>query len=406
MGQIVNQAQISVDDLVPYANNAKRHTEAQVKQIADSIAEFGFLNPVLIDKDRNIIAGHGRVMAAKNLGITSVPCVYVEGLSEAQRRAYILADNRLTELGEWDMSLVAQELEGLEEFGFNTALTGFVISEGGSYDWFRDHERNDTSRQEGNDEYNEFLDKFEEPKTTDDCYTPDKVYDAVVEWIENEYGVKRVDFVRPFYPGGDFERFEYPKNCIVVDNPPFSILSEILKFYDRKKIKFFLFAPALTLFSSSSSACAIGAGAQVVYENGASVSTSFLTNLEDIRFRTAPTLTKAVNDAVEEILKEQRRELPKNDYPDTVITSPKLSYFSKYGVDFRVSREESAHIRALDEQKESGKGIFGSGYLISEKAAAEKAAAEKAAAEKAAALKWKLSEREQAIVDSLQPKGV
>jgi hypothetical protein len=273
-------------------------------------------------------------------------------------------------------------------------------------DWFSNRERNDDSRQEGNDEYNEFLDKFEQPKTTDDCYTPDKVYDAVVGWVENEYGVDRKDFVRPFYPGGDYEHYKYPKDCIVVDNPPFSILSQILNFYKDNGIKFFLFAPALTLFSSSSSACAVGAGGQVVYENKANVSTSFLTNLEDDRFRTAPTLYKAINDAMNEILAETARELPKNDYPDTVVTSTKLSYFSKYGVDFRVSRKESEQIRQLDAQKEKNKGIFGSGYLISEKAAAEKAAAEKAAAEKAAAEKaaaekWELSDREWEIVHRL-----
>ena len=393
MGKIADVQEVTLEKLVPYVNNAKIHSEEQVAMIASSIREFGFLSPVLIDRDYNIIAGHGRVMAAKKLEMESVPCVFVEGLTKAQRKAYILADNRLSDLGTWDMEIAAGEFEELRELNFDLSLTGFSFPDlGDTGDWFADRERNDTSRQEGNEEYNEFLDKFEQAKTTDDCYTPDLVYEAVADWVANEYGVDRKNFIRPFYPGGDYQAEKYKKTDIVVDNPPFSILSEILKFYTEKGVRFFLFAPALTLFSSSSSACAIGAGAQIVYENNANVSTSFLTNLEmEYRFRTAPTLYKAVQDAIETIRAENQRELAKNDFPDYVITSTKLSYFSKYGIDFKVKRENTEHIRQLDAQKEKGTAIFGSGYLISEKAAAEKAAA----------TVWQLSDREKQIVKSL-----
>ena len=125
MGKIDNIESIEIERLIPYVNNAKKHTDEQVTKIAASIREFGFLNPVLIDKNLNIIAGHGRVMAAKKLGLQTVPCAFIEGLSEAQRKAYILADNRLGELAEWDMELVNLELEGLDELGFDTDLTGF-----------------------------------------------------------------------------------------------------------------------------------------------------------------------------------------------------------------------------------------------------------------------------------------
>ena len=125
MGKIENVNEVEVSALIPYINNAKKHSDEQVDKIAASIREFGFLNPVLIDKNLNIIAGHGRVMAAKKLGLQTVPCAFIEGLSEAQRKAYILADNRLGELAEWDMELVNLELEGLEELGFDTDLTGF-----------------------------------------------------------------------------------------------------------------------------------------------------------------------------------------------------------------------------------------------------------------------------------------
>ena len=129
MGSIEKIADVDVRKLIPYAKNAKIHGKKQLEKLKKSIEEFGFLTPCLIDKDFNIIAGHGRVMAAKELNIKKVPCVFVEGLSEEQRRAYILADNRLGELGEWDMDLVAQELNALSEGGFDIDLTGFSIDD-------------------------------------------------------------------------------------------------------------------------------------------------------------------------------------------------------------------------------------------------------------------------------------
>lgn len=129
MGSIEKIENVEVQKLVPYANNAKIHGKKQLEKLKDSISEFGFLTPCLIDQDYNIIAGHGRVLAAKELKIKKIPCVFVEGLSEQQRRAYILADNRLGELGEWDMELVAQELNALTDEGFNIDLTGFSIDD-------------------------------------------------------------------------------------------------------------------------------------------------------------------------------------------------------------------------------------------------------------------------------------
>lgn len=120
---------IPVADLIPYERNAKRHPEEQLDKLKQSIEEFGFVSPCLVDKDNNIIAGHGRVEAAKALGIESIPCVYIEGLTEEQRRAYILADNRLTELGGWDETLVRAELEQLQSDGFDVSLTGFSIDD-------------------------------------------------------------------------------------------------------------------------------------------------------------------------------------------------------------------------------------------------------------------------------------
>lgn len=116
---------VGIDDLVPYVNNPKRHTARQIGQIRASLREFGFVTPVLIDFDNNIIAGHGRVEAARAEGMTEVPCVLVSNLTDAQRKAYILADNRLSETAAWDPELLNIELEGLAALDFDVDLIGF-----------------------------------------------------------------------------------------------------------------------------------------------------------------------------------------------------------------------------------------------------------------------------------------
>ena len=129
MGKIKQYDEVQTNKLIPYVNNAKQHNENQITKIAASIREFGFLSPCVIDSNYNVIAGHGRIMAAKKLGLETVPVVFAEGLTEAQRKAYILADNRLGELAEWDMDLVTSELEMLLENDFDLDLTGFELPE-------------------------------------------------------------------------------------------------------------------------------------------------------------------------------------------------------------------------------------------------------------------------------------
>lgn len=116
---------LPIGDLMPYANNARTHSPEQVAQIAASIREFGFTNPVLIDREGGIVAGHGRVMAAQSLGLVSVPCLRVDWLTEAQKRAYVLADNRLALNAGWDEALLATELRALEAEDFDLSLIGF-----------------------------------------------------------------------------------------------------------------------------------------------------------------------------------------------------------------------------------------------------------------------------------------
>lgn len=260
-------------------------------------------------------------------------------------------------------------------------------------------------RRELFEDYEGFVEKFKPKKTTDDCYTPDEIYEVVAEWVAEKYGVRRSDMVRPFWPGGDFEAFDYPDGCCVVDNPPFSMLTKICEFYLSRNIPFFLFAPSLTLLSGSKTCmrmCHILCDACIEYENGAVVRTGFVTSYDDgIVARTAPELGKAINAKVDELHRRERVELPKYEYPDYVVTAAMMQRWSKYGIEFEVRREDCAHIGKLDAQKERGKRIFGSGLLLSERAAAERAAAERAAAERARAHVWELSDRELAIVSML-----
>lgn len=128
MAKIADMQEVRINLLKPYERNAKQHGEEQIQKLMDSIREFGFLSPCLVERDTyNLIAGHGRVAAAKRLGMETVPCVFVEDITEAQRRAYILADNRLTELGDWDMDMVNIELADLDGMGFDVSLTGFEL---------------------------------------------------------------------------------------------------------------------------------------------------------------------------------------------------------------------------------------------------------------------------------------
>lgn len=121
--------QVRVDALKPYPRNARTHSKRQVEQIAWSMQKFGFTNPVLADNDNIIIAGHGRVEAAKLLGLETVPVLRLSHLSEADKRAYIIADNRLAERAGWDKELLAVELQGLIELEFDVGALGFEVAE-------------------------------------------------------------------------------------------------------------------------------------------------------------------------------------------------------------------------------------------------------------------------------------
>ena len=257
------------------------------------------------------------------------------------------------------------------------------------------------------EEYAEFVDKFKPKLTTDDCYTPPLVYDAVRDWAVAQYGIDPAKIVRPFYPGGDYISFDYPDGCVVLDNPPFSILTQICEFYLAKNIRFFLFAPALTIFSGRKIVHKINhilVGRQIEYANGAKVNTGFVTNLADgLVAQAAPELSEALRNAMEKIRREKTRELPKYEYPAHVMTATRLNAFALSGVPFAVKKTDCCVISKLDAQIAHGKSIFGSGLLLSASAAAEAAKAAKAAeaakaAKAAKGIIWELSPRELEIV--------
>ena len=116
---------VLVSDLIPYARNSRTHSDVQVNKIASSIKEFGFTNPLLIDKNKEIIAGHGRLMAAKQLGLDKVPCIELSNLSEKQKKAYVIADNQLALNAGWNESILSMEIGDLSDNDFDISLLGF-----------------------------------------------------------------------------------------------------------------------------------------------------------------------------------------------------------------------------------------------------------------------------------------
>ena len=244
------------------------------------------------------------------------------------------------------------------------------------------------------EEYRAFVDKFKPKKTTDDCYTPPEIYDVILGWVVKRYGIDPAHVVRPFWPGGDFEREEYPDGCTVVDNPPFSLLAKIIHFYQMERVPFFLLAPTMMALSQRAHVLELNhiiCHSQITYANGAVVNTSFVTNLDTdgTVLESAPDLSDLINAKNDELQKANRTTLPKYVYPDHVITAAKVNWFCAHHTPYRLNARDCMPIAKLDAM--GGKSIFGGGLLLSERAAAERAAAHT----------WQLSERELRLVAEL-----
>lgn len=250
--------------------------------------------------------------------------------------------------------------------------------------------------------YEHFVDKFKPKKTTDDCYTPPEVYEAVKSWAMAKFGIPEdAKIIRPFWPGGDYRRVEYPKGCVVIDNPPFSILKEICNYYKERGVKYVLFCPALTSIKGySKGTCYVKE--LIVYENGAKIPTAFTHNFSDA-LETAPELNaklKEINDSTG----KAKKSLPRYIYPPEVITPFTMMNIAAGGMHYTIDKWEI--VKALDEQRPYKKAIYGGAALVSKRKAEEakqkaEEAKQKAEEAKAKPIEWKLSDRENTIVDKL-----
>ena len=379
-----------ISDLEFDNKNFNKHTEFGMSLIEKSLRSNGAGRSILIDKNNRIIGGNGVVEIAGQIGLEDVQIVESDGtkliavkrtdidIDTVQGREMALADNATAAADlKWDTDALAEVERELE---INTKKWGVFFDDKGES--FFKGERT----AESDDAYDEFTEKFKPKLTTDDCYTPKEVYDVVADYVRNIVGNDR-PFVRPFFPGGDYQKFDYPANCVVVDNPPFSIYAEIVRWYIANGIDFFIFAPSLTQVVANSGANYVAAGVDITYENGAVVRTSFTTNLlGDIAFTTAPRL-KAM---IEEVNGKDPSDLPVYGY-DSVITTALLL---KLGcTEFSAKFGEVHEIGNLDCLKEQGKSLFGRGWLLNERKERERKERE-----------LPLSEREREIIEMLNKR--
>lgn len=206
-----------------------------------------------------------------------------------------------------------------------------------------------------NETYEDFVNKFKPKLTTDDCYTPPKIYSVVLEWVKKYYGVNE-RIIRPFNPNDDYKKYDY-SNAVVVDNPPFSRLAEIIDYYLDNNIKFFLFAPALVCFvylAKNRKVCILPIDVNITYENGARVSTGFVTNLEDNAININSELYKLLKNCHED--KSQRKVNHSYDY----ICIGNCNKLAKRGIDFKI-KSFKEFVRKKDNYR-----IFGGGALLHE----------------------------------------
>ena len=267
-------------------------------------------------------------------------------------------------------------------------------------------------------DYESFVAKFKDnPKTTDDCYTPQDVWEAVAKYVGTITDLDGKEILRPFYPGGDYVNAEYPEDGVVIDNPPFSMFTKICKFYTENEIPFFLFGPGMSILSICKYCTAVIVSSQVEFSNGAKVRLNFATNLlGDTMVTTAVQLDKVLRDLPSQNIK---KELPVYRYPDELLSASDFQIIAKGHEDFAIKRGEAVLVNNLDCHPHRKNGLFGAHMLVTKEAArkaevlknaAREAAAREAAAREAAARKDKaknaivieLSYREQKLVDSLQ----
>ena len=386
-------------------SNPREWTKDDVDRLARSIQE----TPELLEARPLIVARHGgkhivlggnlRLAALRQLKRKDAPCAIVPDDTPLDKlKEIVVKDNG--SFGRWDYDALANEWGDLP------------LPDWGVPVWDPEADVADlnlsTQGREGGEGYDAFVEKFNEdlPLTTDDCYTPPEVYDIIRDYVDEKVTpLKGRTIVRPFFPGGDYEDLkQYPDGCIVLDNPPFSLYSKIVRFYLERGIDFFLFGPQLSLLVQNADCCFCPFNVVITYENGAKVNTGFVTNLKPgLRIWIDHTLRDLVTAA-----QKAEPTTPVYNYPAHVVSSATLGKIANCG-ELEIFSDECEFVHNLDGMKEIDRGLFGGGILLST-AAAEKAraAAEKAraAAERARAVNIELSAREKAIVARLDAQAV
>lgn len=222
--------------------------------------------------------------------------------------------------------------------------------------------------------YDDFIKKFNKTGgghklTTDDCYTPDDVYDIVLDWVIDKYNLQDgTKIVRPFYPGGNYKEFDYPTDCVVIDNPPFSILASIRKWYMKQGIKYFLFCPTFTSLYKKHEDCLVITERKITYTNGALVNTSFVTNLDDKNaIVTALDLSLLLKQAKSQEVKSSKRIEKK--YPKNVVSLATLGSLIRRGQSVTIPKNACCTIREIEAEKNAGLKSFGRKLLVADNVA-------------------------------------
>ena len=257
----------------------------------------------------------------------------------------------------------------------------------------------DGSDKSDKSDYDAFVEKFKPKKTTDDCYTPPPVYEAVRAWALRHFpDWEGRPVVRPFFPGGDFEHYPYPEGCVVIDNPPFSCYSRIVRWYTARGIEFLLFAPGLTALVPGADVTYLLAGADITYANGAVVHTNFVTNhASDLRLDTVPDLRRAIDRAVKEAAREKKKPpVRRLRFSPHVLTAALCGSISDRKIELQVRKDQCRYIRHTGPDRTQ---LFGTGLLLSD--GARRAADEARRAADEGVIHIPLSRQEQDIVDEL-----
>jgi hypothetical protein len=333
-------AEVPVTDLQPFGMNPR---QGDIGAISISLEANGQYRPIVVNKsDMTILAGNHTYHAAVSLGWEKIQVGFVDVDPETAARI-VLVDNRTNDLADYDQNILLELLEQVYEESGPEGLvgTGFNLDE---------MEEVRTAV-----EYESFVSKFDLPKTTDDCYTPEPVFEAVATWARKAYKLGDRPIVRPFWPGADYRDTDYPPDCVVIDNPPFSIAAEILRYYKDRNIDFFLFGNHLTLFSPRvPEVCRVVVHASVIYENGAHIATSFFTNLDDAQVTLEPELRQAIEEA-----QDEGDGRVKVAWPDCVISAALLSKIVSAGVGLRIMPGECRVVGSVGDVP-----IYGGGFLL------------------------------------------